>query len=281
MTDSEPFNRRARRRRRARALDRGIPDFLIAHMAEELDARLDCVTRRFDRVLELGSSGGRYRDRFASAELHVVADPAPGPGIDIVCDEDRLCFADTSFDLILATGTLHSVNDLPGMLALARRILRPDGLLLAAFPGGQTLERLRGTLLTADLAARDAAAARVHPMVDVRAAGGLLQRAGFALPVVDSEKLVLRYGGLFRLLDDLRAMGETSSLNVRGPLRRDVLAKAAEIFADAAEADGKTAETVEILYLTGWAPHPDQPRALRPGSARVSLAQVLPTRGTP
>lgn len=247
-------------------------------MADELGARLDCVTRRFDRVLELGSSGGRYGERFAGAELHVIADPAPGPGVGVVCDEDRLCFADGSFDLILATGTLHSVNDLPGMLALARRILKPDGLLLAAFAGGETLERLRAVLLTADLAARDAAAARVHPMVDVRAAGGLLQRAGFALPVVDSERLTLRYRGLFALLDDLRAMGETSCLRVRSPLCREALAKAAEIFANAADADGKTAETVEILYLTGWAPHPDQPKALRPGTARVSLTQVLPTR---
>jgi SAM-dependent methyltransferase len=195
----------------------------------------------------------------------------------LVGDEDRLPFADASFDLVVSAGGLSSVSDLPGALVQVRRVLRPDGLFVAAFAGGMTLAELRQDLLDADIAMTGGAAARIAPMVEAQAAAGLLQRAGFAMPVADVERLSVRYASVFGLLDDVTTMGARSPMASRSPLRRDVLADAAARFATRA-VDGKTAVTVEIIHLAGWAPAPGQPVPLKPGSATTSLAKALGSR---
>jgi SAM-dependent methyltransferase len=271
MTVTEPFDRALRRRRHAAAAGRfGGADFLHAAMADEIGGRVAGVAREFAAILDLG---GPVRLFPAAVRLGL----APGD-VDVVGDEDRLPFADASFDLVVSAGGLASVSDLPGTLAQVRRVLRPDGLFVAAFVGGMTLAELRADLLEADIAVTGGAAARTAPMVEAQAAAGLLQRAGFAMPVADVERLTVRYGSLFALFDDLSAMGARSPLASRAVLRRDVLGHAAGLFAARADADGKTAVTVEIIHLAGWAPAPGQPVPLRPGSATTSLAAALGSR---
>ena len=191
------------------------------------------------------------------------------------CDEDRLPFADASFDLIVAAGGLETVNDLPGCLALIRRLLVPDGLFLGALAGAGSLPRLRASMLAADMAS-GAATPRIHPQIDVRAAGDLLARAGLKLPVADGDRLIVRYGDPLRLIADLRGMAGTNLLRgTRPPIVRTGLPALFERFAADAAADGRTAETIEIVYLTGWSSGPDQPQPARRGSATHSLAQSL------
>jgi SAM-dependent methyltransferase len=195
----------------------------------------------------------------------------------VQCDEDMLPFRDGAFDLVLSVGVLDTVNDLPGALTLIRRALRPDGLLLAALSGAGGLPRLRSAMLAADDAHSGDAVARLHPQIDVRAAGDLLTRAGFALPVVDGETVSVRFPNLVALIADLRAMGATNLLAAQSPvpLGRLALGAAMADFAAHADPDGKTAERFEILYLTGWSPAPSQPQPARRGSASASLAEAL------
>jgi len=278
MDAAEPFDRRLRRTRRDRAAA-GFAEhgFLRDHMIEELLARLGTVNRQFGRMLDLGCANGTLAGQI-DAPFIVSTDAgatfARRP-LGVQCDEDRLPFADGSFDLVMSAGVLHAVNDLPGALTMIRRALRPDGLFLAAFIGGNSLMRTRQALLQGDVAATGGAAARVAPMVDVQAAGDLLRRTGFALPVVDSETLKIRYASLPALLEDIRGAGEAHVLKVRAPLSRMALAAAAVQFERLADADGRIAEEVEIIYMTGWSPSPDQPQPLRRGSPRVSLATAL------
>lgn len=252
-------------------------------MVEELLIRLGTVNRRFGRALDLGAADGSLGTRLPVAQV-ISADAgfrfaAAVRGVQ--CDEDRLPFADGSFDLVMSAGALHLVNDLPGALALIRRLLKPDGLFLAAFIGGASLARTRAALLAGDIAATGGAAPRIAPMVDVRAAGDLLGRAGFALPVVDMEAVPVRYDGLLPLLRDVRRAGESGVLTSRAFLGPGSLAAAAMEFDAGADADGRVSETAEIIYLTAWAPSPDQPKPLRPGSGKVSLSDVLAPRGAP
>jgi SAM-dependent methyltransferase len=277
-----PFDRRLRRLRRNRAAPLfGEADYLHRHAAEELLHRLDCVTRPFARALLLGAADPLLIAALRERGLAVtVADPAGGFAPDVVCDEDRLPFADSAFDLVVCVGLLDSVNDLPGSLLLIRRALRPDGLFLAAFAGAGSLPRLKAAMLAAD-EAEGAAAPRVHPQIDVRAAGDLLTRAGFALPVADTERVDVRYSGLSSLVRDLRSMGATNILasRARRPIGRVGLAAALATFADAADPDGKTVERFDIIHLSGWSPSPDQPKAARRGSAVASLADALRPTG--
>lgn len=246
--------------------------------------RLDLVRRPFNDALLLGSALTDLADRLRGRGLEVVAaDPgaqfARAAG-GVQCDEDRLPFAERTFDLILSVGTLDTVNDLPGALVLARRALRPDGLFLAAFAGAGSLPRLRRAMLAADAAQGSEAAPRLHPQIDVRAAGDLLGRAGFALPVVDVDSVTVRYRGLEPLLADLRGMAATNILlrRSRRPISRAGRAAAIADFAAAADPDGRTAERFEIIHMSGWAPSPDQPRPARRGSATASLADALKPR---
>lgn len=260
-----PFDRMLRRRRMDRAAARGGPYFLLQLMADDLIERLELVQRRFGDALVLGSDdlGRRLRDR----------------GLEVTCseaDEDRLPFPAASFDLILSAARLDTVNDLPGALIQIRRALRPDGLFLAAFLGAGSLPRLRQAMRAAEEAEGRPAAPRIHPQIDVRAAGDLLTRAGFALPVADTETVSIRYPAFAPLVADIRALGAANLLLARDrrPFGRTGLAAAAADFAAGADAP----ERFEIVTLTGWAPGPDQPRAAPRGSGSVSLADALKSR---
>jgi SAM-dependent methyltransferase len=279
-----PFDRRLRRMRRDRAAMRfDEADYLHRLVADDLVERLGLVSRDFGRALDLGCAGGYLAGRLRERGIEVVtADPglafAAAAG-GVACDEDLLPFADGSFDLAVSVGVLDSVNDLPGALVLIRRALKPDGLFLGAFAGAGSLPRLRAAMLAAD-AAEGGAAPRIHPQIDVRAAGDLLARAGFALPVADGEGFDVRFTGLMPLVRDLRAMGATNVLATRSkrPLGRYALAAAMAAFEADADPDGKTAERFEIVHVLGWAPSPDQPKPARRGSGTVSLAQALKAR---
>jgi NADH dehydrogenase [ubiquinone] 1 alpha subcomplex assembly factor 5 len=285
VIEDGPFDRRLRRLRRERAAPRfAESDYLHRLAADELVERLTLVKRDFRRALDLGCAGGYLSGRLRERGLEVVAADS-GLGFaraagGVQGDEDRLPFAEESFDLIVSAGALDSVNDLPGALLLIRRALRPDGLFLAALAGAGSLPRLRSAMLAADAAAGGGASPRIHPQIDVRAAGDLLLRAGFALPVADSDRVEVRFGSLFALVADLRAMAATNVLATRSarPFGRLAAAAAAADFASHAGEDGKTTERFEILHLLGWAPGPDQPRPARRGSATVSLAEALKRR---
>ncbi|WP_077228593.1 class I SAM-dependent methyltransferase [Sphingomonas hengshuiensis] len=273
MSDSEIFDRARRRKRRDRALPRyGDHSFLRDHMVEGLLERLEGVKRSFADVLDLGSFDATIDIPGARIARIDAGFGFAKSGGGVQADEDRLPFADASFDLVVSAGVLDSVNDVPGALALARRVLRPDGLFLAAFLGAGTLSTLRASFLAAE---GDRPAARFHPQIDVRSAGDLLSRAGFALPVADIETLTVRYGSIGGLLDDVRGMGAGNLLPGAAPLSRETLMRAAAAFADRADPDGRTAERFEIVTLTGWAPDPSQPKPARRGSGTTSLAAAL------
>jgi NADH dehydrogenase [ubiquinone] 1 alpha subcomplex assembly factor 5 len=270
------------RTRRARQRDRMLPrfadhDFFYRAMLDELLDRLRDVQRPLAEALVIGCPDGSARAALEAKGKRVAcADPgflaARGEG-GVQVDEDALPFADDSFDLILACGTLDSVNDLPGALILMRRVLRPDGLMMAAFSGAGSLPRLKAALLAAE---GDRPGQHVHPQVDVRSAGDLLSRAGFAMPVADGEMLTIRSGDIVRLMHDLRGMGAGNALATRAPaLTRGTVMRAAEHFASVADADGRTAEQMAVIYLSGWKPDASQARPARRGSATVSLAAAL------
>ena len=282
MGQDRPFDRNLRRIRRDRAAASGGDAFYLhRRAAEELIDRLDMVRRDFRTALILGCGDFLLADALRARGIDAAAADAgrqlavASKGVQ--CDEDRLPFADSAFDLVVSIGALDTVNDLPGALTLIRRALRPDGLFLAAFAGAGSLPRLRQAMRAADSAEGADPSPRMHPQIDVRAAGDLLGRAGFALPVVDVESVTVRYSGFGRLVDDLRGMAGTNLLTVRSrrPLGRIGLAAAIADFAAAADADGKTTERFEIVHLSGWAPSPDQPRPARRGSATASLAEAL------
>lgn len=250
-------------------------------MAQEVLDRLDLVTRPFERALDLGCGPGLLTAGLRERGIHVTpADPgaafaAAAGGVQ--CDEDRLPFPAASFDLIVSTGTLDSVNDLPGALIQIRRLLRPDGLFLAAFAGAGSLPVLKRAMHEADEADGRPASPHIHPQIDLRAAGDLLGRAGFALPVVDADRVTLRYAHLQRLVADLRELGWTNLLSARSrhPFTRLGYAAATAAFAAAADSDGRTSERFDIINMSGWAPSPDQPKPARRGSATASLAAAL------
>lgn len=271
------FDRAARRHRR----DRAAPDF-AAHaflrdaMLDGIAERLAVVTRSFTDVLDLGCFDGAFVPPVGARVARVdagfrFARTAGG----VQADEDRSPFADGSFDLVVSAGVLDQIDDVPGTLALARRALRPDGLFLAALVGAGSLPRLRQALRVSD---GDRPAARLHPQIDVRSAGDLLVRAGFALPVADVETVQVGYADLGGLLRDLRGSASTNLLADRVPLMRDALGRAALDFAAAADSDGRTRERIDLLFLTGWAPDPSQPKPARRGSGGTSLAAALTPR---
>ncbi|HEY4143346.1 MAG TPA: methyltransferase domain-containing protein [Pseudolabrys sp.] len=271
------FDRKLMRLRQARALARGLETFLIDRVAADLGERLEAVLRTFDRAADIGTPTDAVR-RILTASGKVAAIYG---GDSIVADEEALPFADGSLDLVVSALALQFVNDLPGTLIQIRRALKPDGLLLAALPGGDTLIELREAFAEAEVEVEGGVSPRVAPFADVRALGGLLQRAGFALPVIDSDKLTVRYSDVFALMRDLRRMGATNILieRRRTPLKRATLLRMAEIYAQRfADSDGRLRATFEIVWLSGWTPHDSQQKPLKPGSATQRLADALGSR---
>ncbi|RYY47761.1 MAG: methyltransferase domain-containing protein [Sphingomonadales bacterium] len=268
---SEIFDRALRHKRRDRAA-RSFESFVRDHMLEAIHERLTAVNRQFRDVLDLGSFDGAFALPGAAITRVDAGGVFAQASGGVQAEEDLPNFADARFDLIVSAGVLDSVNDVPGALALARRALKPDGLFLGAFLGAGTLATLRAAFMAAE---SERPAARFHPQIDVRAAGDLLSRAGFALPVSDVETLTVRYASIFGLFRDLRGMAATNLLPGTPPLTRNTLARAAQEFAARADAGGRTAERFEIVYLTGWAPDASQPKPAKRGSATASLAEAL------
>ena len=281
MSAPEVFDRSLMRRRLARALDGGYADFLLARAVEDLTERLDTVLRSFPLALDIGTPTPAAVAALAGkAETVVRLAPTAEPG-SVLGDEERLPFGGERFDLAVSLLALHGVNDLPGALVQIRRALRPDGLFVACLLGGSTLTELRQAFTQAEAEIEGGASPRVAPFADVRELGGLLQRAGFALPVADNEALRVRYPDPFALMRDLRAMGLTNSLRDRRrtPLRRATLLRAASLYAERfADPDGRIPATFELVWLSGWAPHESQQKPLPPGSARMRLADALGVR---
>ncbi len=260
--------------------------------AEEFAERLSAVLRRFDLAVDLGTPADGVRRQMAREKkigrivaVDAIATERPtDDALKVVGDEEILPFKDASLDLVVSALALQFVNDLPGTLIQIRRALKPDGLLLAALIGGDTLHELRQAFAAAEAELEDGISPHVAPFADVREMGMLLQRAGFALPVADVEQLTVRYGSPFALMHDLRRMGATNVLNERRrtPLRRASLMRMAQIYAERfADADGKVRATFEIVWLSGWAPHGSQQQPRAPGSAERRLADALGTHEIP
>lgn len=293
MTSAPPivFDRRTVRLRRDRAAAGfDAHAFLAERAAAELSERLSAVNRTFARALVLGAQTGIMSRALAGrAELVVSADLSPGmvahaPAPRVAADEEYLPFAGGSLDLVVAALSLHFANDVPGVFVQIRRALKPDGLFLAAVLGGRTLHELRRALAEAESELEGGVSPRVAPFADVQEIGALLQRAGFALPVVDQDAVTVRYPGALALLRDLRGMGETNALAGRrtGLMRRATLARALDLYAQAhAGPDGRVPATFELIYVSGWAPHESQQKPLRPGSGAVSLGDVFGGAATP
>jgi SAM-dependent methyltransferase len=283
------FDRPLIRRRQQRAAALGPATFLLDRVAEDLADRLAAVLRRFDLAVDLGTPGNAVQGALARVGSvgTIVAARVPsktneGPTkTHVIADEEALPFGDASLDLVVSALALQFVNDLPGALVQIRRALKPDGLFLAALCGGDTLTELRQSFAAAESDIEGGVSPRVAPFVDLRDLGALLQRAGFALPVADTDRLIVRYDSALALMHDLRRMGATNALIARRrtPLRRTTLLRMAEIYGERfADTDGRIRATFEIVWLSGWAPHPSQQQPLRPGSARTRLADALGTR---
>jgi SAM-dependent methyltransferase len=288
MSSSAPprvFDRKLLRQRLARALVEDAPDFLMARAADDLIDRLASIKRDFPRSLDLGTPTTHFAQAVAATDRPSPLRAVPAPGMlaenvdaGVVADEELLPFAPQSFDLIVSGFSLQWVNDLPGTFAQIRRALAPDGLFLACMPGGASLVELRSAFAQAEEEICGGASPRVSPFVDVRDLGGLLQRAGFALPVTDVDRFTLRYDSMYALCADLRAMGAANALAQRSrrPLRRSVLMRAGDIYAARfSDADGRVRASFELLWLSGWAPHESQQKPSKPGSAQVRLADAL------
>jgi SAM-dependent methyltransferase len=265
------FDRALLRARQDRARRAGSETFLLDRIVADLVERLQAVKRQFTHGVDLGTPGDQVRRALAGQiDLRSIALPDD--------DRDPLPLAAESVDLVVSALALHAVNDLPGILAQVRRALKPDGLLLAAMAGGDTLTELRQAFAAAETEIEGGLSPRVAPFADLRDAGALLQRAGFALPVTDVDRIVVRYDNAFVLMQDLRRMGATNVLveRRRAPLRRATLVRMAEIYSERfADPDGRIRATFDIVWLSGWAPHDSQQKPLKPGSAKMSLEEAV------
>jgi SAM-dependent methyltransferase len=294
MRTSPPqiFDRRLVRRRLARAAAAGAEEFLLVHAGEEFCERLSSIKWKFFAVLDAGTPSPWLAARLADqlrprllVRMAPVAETAgDGAFLRLLGDEENLPLAPECFDLAVSALCLQNLNDLPGALVQLRRVLQPDGLFLGCLLGGQSLHELRTALAVAETEIYGGISPRVAPFADVRDMGGLLQRAGFALPVADSEPLTVRYADMFSLMADLRVMGATNALSarLRKPSTRGLFLRAANIYAERfADADGRVRATFEMIFVSGWAPHESQQKPLPPGSAKMRLADALETEPLP
>ena len=284
------FDRSLVRKHRDRAASGfAAHDFLVREVGERLADRLDDVTRRFPKALDLGCHTGEMADILrgrGGIETLVQCDLSPEMARraaengrpSLAADEEWLPFAAASFDLVISNLSLHWVNDLPGTLIQIRRILKPDGLFLASVLGAGTLAELRQSLMEAELAEEGGVSPRVSPFADVKDLGALLQRGGFALPVVDADTVSVTYADPMRLLADLRGMGEANAVaeQRKGLTRRATLLHAISVYQSRfGGPDGRLPASFQVMTLTGWAPHPDQPKPVAPGSATHHLSEIL------
>lgn len=284
-----PFDRALLAMRRHRAAAAAADhDFLLARVAVDMADRLEFINRSFALAANIGAHHGLLSRRLRHlANISVIIDIEPVGALLAACDgprvaadEEALPFADASLDLAVSGLSLQHVNDLPGVLVQVRRALKPDGLFLASLMGGATLAELGEAWLVAEAEITGGVSPRIAPTIDLRDLGGLLQRAGFALPVVDSERVQVGYASPLHLMRDIKAMGASNALVARRrtPTRRDVLARACQIYQQRhARPDGRVEATFEILTLTAWAPDPSQQEPLKPGSAAMRLADALGT----
>jgi SAM-dependent methyltransferase len=293
MSSTPPalFDRALHRRRLDRAAAGFSPaGFLKERAAGDAVERLETIVRDFPLCVDLGARDGAFRRALAKSDaadhigLLIETDLSAAmlrdrSGLRVQADEERLPFRDQSLDLVVSTLALHWANDLPGVMIQIRRALKPDGLFIGAIFGGETCTELRQSLTAAEAELTSGAGLRIAPFAEAYDAAGLLQRAGFALPVADVDRVTVRYSHPLKLIADLRAMGETNALAERAPpLSRRVLARACEIYQERfGQADGKVPATFDILTLTGWAPHEGQQKPLKPGSAKMRLADALKT----
>lgn len=286
----EVFDRPLLRRRLDRAIGSGGENFLLARAVSDLIDRLSTVKREFRQVLDLGTPRATAAEEMAAAlpgaDLVRAAPTARALGQGgwrgLVADEEALPFAPESFDLAVSLLSMQAANDLPGALVQVRRALKPDGLFIGCVLGGQSLNELRQALFMAEAELAGGASPRVAPFSDLRDLGHLLQRTGFALPVTDVEPLVVRYSSPFGLIADLRSMGATNALVLRQkrPMSRKLLRRALDVYVrEFADPDGRIRATFELVWLSGWAPHESQQKPLKPGSARMKLADALGLEG--
>jgi SAM-dependent methyltransferase len=274
----------AQRREQAFARRADKADFLLEIAAQEMAERLSVVERQFPDAVELhGATGAAARHALLTGKVDNVSRIETSAGFSSgseirIAALDDVPLSPESVNLVLSPLSLHVVNDTPGAFVRIRRALKPDGLFLAAIPGAGTLAELRDVLLATEAELTGGASPRVIPFADVRDVGSLLQRAGFTLPVVDAESYTVRYDSLFPLMRDLRAMGMANPLvgRSRKPLGRAFFLRAAEIYAERySDPDGRIRATFSIIYASGWAPHDSQQQPLKPGSAKVRLADAL------
>jgi SAM-dependent methyltransferase len=264
------FDRALLRARMERARRGGPATFLLDRVREDFEDRMQAVTRNFADVADIWTPGELLQKPLAGRFQSIVrVDFDPSEVLPLQPD---------SLDLIVSALAFQFVNDLPGVLAQIRRALKPDGLLLAAMIGGDTLTELRQSFAAAEAECEGGVSPRVAPFADLRDIGALLQRAGLALPVTDVDRVVVRYDSAFGLMTDLRRMGATNILieRRRTPTRRATMLRMAQIYGERfADADGRLRATFDVIWLSGWAPHESQPKPLKPGSAKASLEAAV------
>jgi SAM-dependent methyltransferase len=269
---------RALLRRRLRRARRGEPaTFLLDRVAEDMAERLHAVLREFKDAADVGTPGDQVRNALLGRVDHLARIDLPE------LESEPLAVQPESLDLAVSALALQFVNDLPGVLTQIRRALKPDGLLLAAMIGGDTLSELRQSFAAAEAELEGGVSPRVAPFADLRDVGALLQRAGFALPVTDVDRIVVRYDSAFALMQDLRSMGATNILveRRRTPTRRATLLRMAQIYGERfADPDGRIRATLDVVWLSGWAPHESQQKPLKPGSAKAGLAEAVRKLGS-
>lgn len=287
------FDRSLIRRRNRRALSAGYTGFLLERVTEDLADRLGAVLRKFPLAVDIGTIRDDAcrllrDDGFADEIIRLTPVAMPdhslrGAGYaEIVGDEEALPFAGEKFDLAVSLLALHGVNDLPGTLIQIKRLLKPDGLFIGCMLGGNTLIELRNVLMQAETEIEGGISPRVAPFADIRDIGALMQRAGFALPVIDTEPLCVRYDNLFGLLRDLRGMGMTNALTERrrAGMKRATLLRAAGLYAERfSDADGRIRASFDLIWLLGWSPHESQQKPLARGTAKMNLAEAIRRAG--
>lgn len=267
-------------------------DFLLERAASDLISRLDDISRSFPTVLDLGSHHGLMSEAldqhssigqiFALERAGSLARQTRHRGIPTIQgDEETLPFKDGSFDLISSALSLHWINDLPGALIQIRKALKPDGLFLGCLFAAGTLSELRTSLIEAESSLTAGISPRLSPLAGLQDLAGLLQRSGFALPVADIDHITVRYQHPMSLLADLRGSGEQAAFaskpgQERRPLSRRMLQRTCEVYQDRfSDPDGKVRASFNIAWLSGWAPSDNQPKPLKPGSGKVSLAAAV------